>query len=100
MKNQDLKKRLINRRIKKPNWFFMSFAMAVLGFLCKKYKVRFNYDYDKKSLDGHPVILLSSHASRLEFIYTVYGFGRKDINIVCGYQNIMKRGFYNLFIKL
>ncbi len=100
MENQDLKKRLINRKIKKPNKFLMTLVMAILGFLCKKYKVKFNYDYDKGSIEEHPVILLSSHASRLEFIYTVYGFGRKDINIVCGYQNIMKRGFYNLFVKL
>lgn len=98
---KDLKAKLINRKIKKPNPFLMTVFMWILGFLNRKYKVKFSYDYDPKTLDnGHPTILLSSHASRLEFIYTVYGFGRKDINLVCGYQNIIKKGIYGFFIKL
>ncbi len=79
----------------------MKVFMGILGFLNRKYKVKFNYDYDPKSLDNnHPTILLSSHSSRLEFIYTVYGLGRKDINLVCGYQNIIKKGIFGFFIKL
>ena len=74
--------------------------MWVLGILNRKYKVKFSYDYDPKAIKNQPTILLSSHASRLEFIYTIYGFKRKDVNIVCGYQNILKKGIYNLFIKL
>ena len=88
---KDLKSKLITRDIKKPNPILMSLTMLVLGFLNKLYKVKFNYDYDKKSIKGQPTILISSHASRLEFIYTMYGFGRKDINVVCGFQNIIKK---------
>lgn len=97
---KDLKTKLISRKIKKPNSFLMFITMRVLGFLNKKYKVKFNYDYDPKSLKEGPTILLASHASRLEFIYMLYGFKHTDINIVCGYQNIIKKGIYNLFIKL
>ncbi|MBE7083393.1 MAG: hypothetical protein E7373_02170 [Clostridiales bacterium] len=97
---KDLKTRLVNRKIKNPNPFLMTIFMWVLGILNRKYKVKFSYDYDPKAIKNQPTILLSSHASRLEFIYTIYGFKRKDVNIVCGYQNILKKGIYNLFIKL
>lgn len=97
---KDLKTKLINRKIEKPNWFLMTFVMCVLGFLNRRYKVRFKYDYDHKALKKQPVILLSAHASRLEFIYSLYGFKRKDINMVCGYQNILSKGLYRLFIGL
>ena len=95
---KDLKAKLINRKIKKPNQFLMTIGMWVVGIMNRSYGVEFNYDYNLKEIDGKPVILLSSHASRLEFLYTVYGFHRKDINVVCGYQNIMKKGLYRLFI--
>ena len=78
---RDLKDRLVNRKIKKPNKFLMTITMWLLGILNKAYKVKFTYDYDKKSLDKNtPTILLSAHASRLEFIYTLYGFKRKDFD--------------------
>lgn len=97
---KDLKTRLINRKIKKPNIFLMSIVMWVLGILNRRYKVKFDYDYDSKSIKGKPAVLLSSHASRLEFIYTLYGFKRKDVNMVCGYQNILVKGLYRLFLSI
>ena len=97
---KNLKEKLINRKIKKPNPILMAMSMCVLGFLCKLYRVRFNYDYDPESIKGQPTILLSSHASRLEFVYTLYGFGRLDVNMVCGYQNILKKGMYHIFLGL
>lgn len=97
---KDLKTRLINRKIKKPNPILMTIGMWVLGILNRKYKVQFSYDYDPKSIKNQPTILLSAHASRLEFIYAIYGFGRKDVNVVCGFQNIVKKGTYRLFLWL
>ena len=100
MKKKDLKERLINRKIKKPNRLLMSVSMWLLGILNRLYKVKFSYDYAPKSLKGKPTILLSSHASRLEFMYTMYGFKRKDINMVVGYQNIVKKGLYRFLMAL
>ena len=97
---KDLKEKLVNRKIKKPNPLLMWIVMCLLGVLNRLYKVKFNYDYDPKSLNGKPTILISSHSSRLEFMYTMYGFKRKDINMVCGYQNILKKGLYRIFLAL
>jgi len=97
---KDLKTRLINRKIKKPDPIIMTICMWIMGIINRIYGVEFEYDYDPKAIKDQPTVLLSSHASRLEFIYTLYGFGRKDTNMVCGYQNILKKGIYSLLIKL
>ncbi len=95
---KDLKTRLVNRKVKPPNRFLMTIGMWIVGLINKRYGVDFSYDYDRKSIQNQPTVLLSSHASRLEFVYTIYGFGRKDINVVCGYQNILKKGLFGLFL--
>jgi len=97
---RDLKARLIGRKIKRPNPIFMSIGMWVLGILNKKYGVDFSYDYDPESIKGQPAVLLAAHASRLEFIYSIYGFQRKDVNVICGFQNILKKWRYYLMLKL
>ena len=96
----DLKTKLISRKVKKPDPFLASIVVWVLGIINRSYKVRFSYDYDLNSIKKQPTILLSSHASRLEFIYTVYGFKRRDINIVCGHQNILQKGVYHIMLRL
>ena len=97
---KDLKTKLINRKVKKPNPLLMSIVMWILGILNKLYKVKFTYDYAPKSLKNQPTILIASHSSRLEFIYMMYGFKRKDVNMVCGYQNILKKELYRIFLAL
>lgn len=97
---KDLKIRLTSRKTPKPSPVLMWIGMKVLGVMNRSYNVHFSYDYDPKSIKDQPAILLSSHASRLEFIYTVYGFKRNDLNVVCGYQNILKKGVYALMMKL
>ena len=96
---KDLKTNLVSRKVTPPSPVLMSIGMRVAGALNKLYKVQFSYDYDSKTIENQPTVLLSSHASRIEFLYTIYGFGRRDINVVCGYQNILKKGLYHLFIK-
>lgn len=97
---KDLREKLIKRKIKKPNRFLMAVFMLVFGVINRIYKVDYSYDYEPKDLEGSPIILLSSHASRNEYIYTVYGFGRKDINMVCGFQNIIQKNVYHILLKL
>lgn len=93
---RDLKKQLVCRKIKRPNPFLASIVFFFLDKIAKKNKVDFHYGYDKKDLKGKPVVLLSTHASRTEFVYALSGFKEKNVNVVCGYQNMMKRGIYTL----
>ena len=97
---KDLKTKLINRKIKKPNAFLMMIYRLVLGVLNRRYKVTFSYDYNPKLLNGKPTVLLTSHSSRLEFMYMMHGFQRKDVHMVCGYQNILKKGLYNVLREM
>lgn len=97
---KDLKTKLVHRKIKAPNKALMAVARLGLGILNHSYKVKFSYDYDAKLLKDTPTILIAAHASRLEFMYVMYGFQRKDINMVCGYQNIVKKGIYGPFLSL
>ena len=90
----------VNRKIKKPNPFIMTIVMWVLGLLNKIYKVKFTRNYNPKSLKGKPTILLASHSSRIEFIYMMHGFKRKDINMVVGYQNILRKGVFRILLSL
>ncbi|MBE6552062.1 MAG: hypothetical protein E7665_07995 [Ruminococcaceae bacterium] len=96
----DLKTRLLSRKINKPDPIIMTACMWIAGIFNRIYGVKYSYDYDPEKISSQPVILLSSHASRLEFLYTIYGFKRYDVNVVCGYQNILQKGLYNLFIRL
>ncbi|MBR2965310.1 MAG: hypothetical protein IKC34_02035 [Clostridia bacterium] len=97
---KDLKAKLVNRKVEKPNAFIGAIVRFVLGIINRRNKVEFSYDYDPETIKNQPTILLSSHASRLEFIYTIYGFGRRDVNLVCGYQNILKKGIYGIMLRL
>lgn len=97
---RDLRKELTCRKIKRPNRLLSAITFFILGIIARKNKVRFHYGYKRKELKGKPVILLSTHASRLEFIYALSGFKERNINAVCGYQNIMKKYVYTLLKHL
>lgn len=97
---RDLKKEIIFRKIKKPNGFLATIAFLFMGRIVKKNKVRFHYGFDLKSLKKQPVVLISTHASRLEFVCALSGFKEKNMNVVCGYQNIMKKYVYTLLKHL
>ncbi len=100
MMKRDLKKELVCRKIKKPNRFLATAVFFFLNRISRKNKVNFHYGFDLKSLKNRPVILISTHASRLEFIYALSGFKEKNINIVCGYQNIMEKYIYGILKRL
>ena len=97
---KDLRSKLINRKVKKPNMLLMTVFMWILRLVNKAYGVEFSYDYDPRSIKDQPTILLSTHASRLEFLYALYGFKRKDVNMVCGYQNILQKGIYHPLLRI
>ena len=91
---KNLKEKFQKRVIKKPNKLLAHIGIAVLKNMCRKKKVTFSYDYDPKQYKNTSCILLSTHPSRLDFINVLSGFDRKDVNIVVGYGNIMKKYVY------
>lgn len=91
---KNLKDKFQKRKIKKPNILLAGVGIAVLKNMCKKRKVTFSYDFDIKAYRKQSCILLSTHPARLDFINVLSGFGSRNINIVVGYNNIMKRGLY------
>lgn len=97
---RDLKKEIICRRINRPNRLLAVIVFFFLGVIARKNKVRFHYSFNLKSLKNKPVILISTHASRLEFVCALSGFKHRNINVVCGYQNIMKKYVYTLLKHL
>ncbi len=100
MKYKNLKEELTCRKIKKPNPFLAVIVQFCLTVIAKLNGAKFIYEYDKKAMKKQPVILLAGHASRPEFIYVLSGFGRRDVHVVCGYQNICHKFIYPIMIRL
>lgn len=100
MKYKDLKEELTCRKIKKPNPFLAWIVYVCLRFISIKNRAKFIYEYDKKAFRKKPVILLAGHASRPEFIYALSGFGRRDIHVICGYQNMCQKYIYPILLRL
>ncbi len=97
---RDLKREIVCRKIKRPNRILAAIVFFFLGVIARKNRVRFHYAFDLKSLKRRPVILISTHASRLEFVCALSGFKERNINVVCGYQNIMKKYIYTILKHL
>lgn len=96
----NLREKFVARKIKKPNAFLSSVVFFFLDRISKKKKVEYHYGYDVNSLKNKPSVLLATHASRLEFVYAINGFKEKNINVVCGYQNVMQKYVYGLLKRL
>ncbi len=97
---KDVHKDFKYRKIKKPNRFIAFVAKMVMGIICKKRNVEFLYDDGYNSTLNTPVVLLSCHASKDDYIYVFKGAKRNDLHVVCGYQNVFKKGVYFLLKNL
>ena len=100
MKYKNLKEELTCRKIKKPNQFIAVIVQICLAIIARLNRAHYIYEYDRKAFKNKPVILLAAHVSRPEFIYVLDGFHRRDIHVVCGYQNMCQRFIYPIMIRL
>ena len=100
MKYKDLKEELTCRKIKKPNPFIAAIVYFCLKLVARKNKATFIYEYDREALKNKPAILLAGHSSRPEFIYVLAGYGRRDIHVICGYQNMCQKYIYPILLRL
>ena len=47
---KDLKAKLVNRKVEKPNAFIGAIVRFVLGIINRRNKVEFSYDYDPETI--------------------------------------------------
>ena len=94
-----LQEKLEQRKIKRPGIFYL-----VLGFIWKvifkkRYNVHYDFKIDVKKFKKQPFILISNHASRLDYIFTGFAFYPQRMNYVAGYNEFF-RGHLQLVFKL
>lgn len=90
MKKESLQEKLAKRKIKRPS----RILYLLLGYLWKAlYQKRLNVHFEKKidikKLKG-PFIVISNHASRLDYIYTGIPFLPHRMNYVAGYNEFFR----------
>lgn len=93
MKQKDFKTALEKRRTNRPNpLVYLAFNIWCKA-VCTRNNVKYKYEYDREEIKDKQVILLSTHSARNEFFYTLNGFHKKGIHIVCGLQNFLKNKY-------
>ena len=91
-----LDQKLHSRKLKKPGILYI-----ILGYLWKllfykKYNINVTYKTDIKKVNG-PIILLSNHASRLDYMFTALPLLPKKFNFVAGYNEFFRSHLAGIF---
>lgn len=94
---QTEQEKLYARKIKRPPMFIYQ----ILGYIwklifVKKYNVHFNYKIDVKKFKG-PYIVISNHASRVDYLYTGVAFLPHRLNYVAGYNEFFRSHLAGVF---
>ena len=85
-----LDQKLHSRKLKKPGILYIILGYVWKLLFYKKYNINVTYKTDIKKVKG-PIILLSNHASRLDYMFTALPLLPKKFNFIAG---------YNLFLEL
>ena len=91
-----LDQKLHSRKLKKPGILYI-----ILGYLWKllfykKYNINVTYKTDIKKVK-EPFILLSNHASRLDYMFTALPLLPKKFNFVAGYNEFFRSHLAGIF---
>ena len=91
-----LDQKLHSRKLKKPGILYI-----ILGYLWKllfykKYNINVTYKTDIKKVKG-PIILLSNHASRLDYMFTALPLLPKKFNFIAGYNEFFRSHLAGIF---
>jgi 1-acyl-sn-glycerol-3-phosphate acyltransferase len=83
--------KLHRRRIRPPNFIIYNILvrLVVKRFIMKNLQVRFNSSINLKDYKG-AFIVVSNHASRLDYIYTSIPFLPRPVNFVSGYNEFFR----------
>lgn len=93
---KSLDQKLHSRKLKKPGILYI-----ILGYLWKllfykKYNINVTYKTDIKKVK-EPFILLSNHASRLDYMFTALPLLPKKFNFVAGYNEFFRSHLAGIF---
>ncbi|MDR0854038.1 MAG: 1-acyl-sn-glycerol-3-phosphate acyltransferase [Clostridiales Family XIII bacterium] len=97
--NRTLQHKLAARQLHKPsNLIYQVLVRVVVKlFLMKKLNVHFTRNIDLKEYKGKPFILVSNHASRLDYIYASVALLPLTLNYVAGYNEFFRSHLAFLF---
>ena len=92
-----LDQKLHERKIKKPNYIIYNFLGHLWKYtVAKKYKMNVNFIDDPKKEKG-AYILISNHASRLDYIFTAVPLLPQTLNFVAGYNEFFRSHLHTIF---
>lgn len=92
-----LDQKLHERKIKKPNYIIYNFLGHLWKYtVAKKYKMNVNFIDDPKKEKG-AYILISNHASRLDYIFTAVPLLPQTLNFVAGYNEFLRSHLHTIF---
>ena len=92
-----LEQKLHSKSIKKPNWIIYNFLGRLWQFtVARKYKLKTTFIDDPKKEKGS-YILLSNHASRMDYIFTAIPLLPHTFNFVVGYNEFFRSHLHGIF---
>jgi len=95
MKKVTLKEKLSKRKTKRPNFIYNILGWVWKTFVAKKYNAHYTFktEIDKKS----QFIMISNHASRMDYIYTGIPMLPARMNFVAGYNEFFRSHLQGVF---
>jgi len=99
MEKLTIEQQLYKKKIKKPNFIYNLLGWVWKMFVAKKYNVHieFKCDFKKK---GEQYIMISNHASRLDYIFTGLPVLPSRMNFVAGYNEFYRSHLAGVFSLL
>ncbi len=97
---KDRKYILDNYKPKKPSKFWYFIYRTVLFFISLTKDIHYTYKFDKKQMKGKQVLIISDHNSTNSYQYMAQGYKYSNPNTVVGYQNILIKGLFGIFLKI
>ncbi|MBO4384195.1 MAG: hypothetical protein J5854_02085 [Clostridia bacterium] len=83
-----------------PDPFYAKLFRVLLSCASIGKRADFVYHFDKKAMKGKQVLILADHASTDSYIWALKGYPFVEPNVVMGYQNILRRGLFHVFLKV
>ena len=97
MKNKlTLDQKLHKRKIKKPNFIYNVLGFVWKFVIAKKYNVHVKLKINLKKVK-EPFIMISNHASRLDYMFTGIPMLPKRMNFVAGYNEFFRSHLQGVF---